>query len=293
MLDVVLGGHSQVASLGEFSFLGKAISLSQTCTCGLVITRCPAWQQVFEVVLEERNLDLRTSPYALEEWFARASVVVDHEHQTRGYELRAKLASLVCDMRYRFGRATPLSPRLRRARDNSLYLYKTLAKVWQQPVLIDSSKNVHKALALYEASPATIRVVYLTRDGRGVYFSRRSSGFTQQDSLQGWHRYNKRADRLLASNVAPEHFIQVRYEDIMAAPEKQLGKICKLLGLDFETDMTTLNPANSHLVNGNDMRFKGTQAMRLDERWRSGLTEQELAWFTLHERGLNQRLGYS
>ena len=56
LLDVLLGNHSRVASLGEFSFLSKAIALNQTCSCGESIHKCPAWSKIFYRVKKEKIL---------------------------------------------------------------------------------------------------------------------------------------------------------------------------------------------------------------------------------------------
>ena len=293
LLDLLLGGHSRAASLGEFSFLGKALSLKQDCTCGARIDNCDEWRRVLDQVQQDRGIDLRERPYALQQWDAKASTVIDHQHQTRLRNLQRLLGSATSDLRY----ATtpplfPLLPNLRRGCRNALYLYGVIARAWQVDVLLDSSKNVHKALALYEQAPTQIRILYLTRDGRGVFHSRRSSGFSRQESARGWVNYNRRAQRLLPRHVAPEHLIHIRYEDLMADPESNTRRLASLLGLEFEPDMLRINPQQAHLVNGNDMRFRGEQTLTLDERWRREGDETELAWFLANDGGLNAALGY-
>ena len=296
MLDLLVGGHSQLASLGEFSFLGKALTLEQPCTCGAKVTECPSWERVLTTIKEDKGIDLLATPYALEDWFARASTVIDRNHQTSFYELRARLASALCDVRYGANAngalKLPLQPALRRAVRNVSYLYGAVAKSWGTHTLVDSSKNVHKALALFEAMPDRVKVLYLSRDGRGVYHSRRSSGFERSEALSGWRRYNDRAQRLLSRNIAPDSLLRLHYEQVVDDPEAQVKRICDFVGVDFEPDMLLLKPANSHLVNGNDMRLKGTQELKLDERWKRELVGDELEWFTANERGMNARLGY-
>ena len=297
MLDLLIGGHSKLASLGEFSMLGKAITLQQPCTCGDLVGSCPAWARVFDAVAAKHNIDLRDAPYGLEDWYARASTVIDHNHQTPLYVAKAKLASLLCDLRFsappgsRLG--IPLQPRLRSAISNASLLYSAIASSWGKTTLVDSSKNVHKALALHEAMPDKVKILYLTRDGRGVFYSRRTSNFSRAEALSGWYRYNRRAERLLSRHVPERSLLRLRYEEIVGNQEQQAQRICAFLGVEFEPEMLTLKPAQSHMVNGNDMRLKGTQQLKLDERWKTGLVGDDLNWFRKNERGMNARLGYS
>jgi hypothetical protein len=164
---------------------------------------------------------------------------------------------------------------------------------WDRRFLVDLSKNVHKALAIYERIPSDVRIVYLTRDGRGVFHSRHSSGFSAKESAGAWYRYNRRAQTLLARNVSPEHLYRVRYEDLMADPPAVMSELCAFLDIDFSESMLEVTPGKQHLVNGNDMRLKPTQDLKLDERWRTGLSAEDLAFFERYTGSLNARLGYT
>ena len=296
LLDVVRGGHAEGASLGEFSFLGKAIALDQTCSCGAPLSSCESWAEVFEEVVRERGIDLRTTPYALHQWDALARVVIDHAHQTRKYLAQTKVHTALCDIRYTFAHGHPLRlPLTRSLRDgieNSFYLYKILKRVWNNRFLVDSSKNVHKAIALYERDPSQVRVVYLTRDGRAVLHSRQTSGFSTRDSVRAWYRYNRRARNLLWRNIPGEHLFRLRYEDLMADPPGAMRRLCEFLKVDYADSAPEVKPNAQHLINGNDMRLKGQQELSLDERWRTGLSLHNRAYFDHYAGKLNAQLGY-
>ena len=296
LLDMLLGGHPRAVSLGEFSFLGKALALDQDCSCGAPVTRCPAWAAVFERIRQTRDIDLLRDPYALRQWDTRASTLIDKKQQTRLYLLGSKLRSLLCDTRFKFPPGhvlrPPLPHRLRRGVENAAYLYDTIAESWDKDLLVDSSKNVHKALAHYESAPASTRIVFLTRDGRGVYFSRRGSGFSREVSMQGWQRYNERALRLLHRRVAPEDLLQLKYEELVEDVPGTLARLCEFLELPFDEAMLDLGSGERHLFNGNDTRFSRERGIQRDERWVSGLRDEELAYFTQHGATLNARLGY-
>ena len=297
VLDLLIGGHSKAASLGEFSFLGKAISLNQPCTCGEPVTTCPSWRRVFDEVKNTHSVDLLRAPYALTQWDTKASTVVDKNYQTKTYLLKRKLRSAQSDVRYSQAASSklrlPLARCLRLGVTNGFLLYDKVAEVWKKQVVIDSSKNVHKAIAFAEAEPSRTRVIYLTRDGRGVFHSRRTSGFSRKEASDGWRSYNLRAQRLLQRNLPKDGLMHLRYEDLMADSTKLTGEICNFLGIDYEPAMIEIDPTKAHMVNGNDMRLRGKQELKLDERWRRELAGDELEWFLKHNQQLNESLGYN
>jgi len=297
MLDLLLGGHSKCASLGEFSFLGKAVALDQSCSCGAPITRCEAWTGVFRRVREELGVDLLADPYALPQWDTRASVIVDRRQQTALYLAMARLRTAICDLVYS-AQAHGLNPGiaipkyLRRGVANTLALYAIIGREWGKDVLVDSSKNIHKALSLYRAAPDRVRVIFLTRDGRGVYYSRRSSGFSSKESISGWLNYNHRAQSLLPNIVDPEHLCHVKYEQLVGNLDGKLQEICRFLDLDYEPGMASPPSVERHMCNGNKAMFDKELVVRPDLRWKEGLTGDDYAAFQRNCGALNRKLGY-
>jgi hypothetical protein len=293
---MILGNHSEVASLGEFSFLGKALALHQDCSCGTPVVSCEHWTRVFDRVLEERKVFLPHTPYAMEQWDTAASVVIDREHQTTGYLLGKKARSLWCDIRYglkgRIPIALPLPGRLRKGADNALYLYDVVREVWRKGMVVDSSKNVHKALAVYERAPSETRIIFLVRDGRGVFCSRLRSGFSARESIRGWMSYNKRATNLLARIPSRGHVIQLKYEDLATDTERVISELMQFLALRYERGMSELRCKEYHLVDGNNVRFQKAIKISLDERWRRELDARQLAYFDRTCGRQNRKFGY-
>ena len=300
VLDMFLGGHPDVASLGEVNLIGKALRLGQLCTCGAVLRDCPAWNRVFGAVAARTGQDLRQDPYALRLWDARATVIVDREHQTPAYEraLRLRKAWLACRAALPAGwkSLAPLPPVLGRALQNKWTLFDEITRAWGRRVVVDSSKNPWEALELARQRPGQVTVVLLTRDGRGVYHSRRSSGFSREQSVGGWRGYYQRALPLLHRELDPAHLYPLRYEEFAADPAEAGRRLCLAVGLDAQPQilqqMSTLAAAERHMVNGNDTRFQPQRGVRLDERWRTDLAADELAYFQKSAGEVNARLGY-
>lgn len=291
-----LGAHPDAASLGEVNLIGKALKLGQMCTCGAVLTQCPAWARVFGAIRDETGIDMPTDPYAYQLWNARARTVVDHDRQDFVFETLFKLRKAWLLGRSRMPAAlrhrVPLPPSLGRTLANKMALYAHIAGKWNRRVIVDSSKNPWEAIELARRWPDQVHVVLLTRDGRGVYQSRRGTGFSQQESVDGWRVYYRRVQPLLRREVRAGNLTELKYEDFCAHPDVVGPGLCAQVGLQFDPRMLALGAGERHMVNGNDTRFAPQRGIRLDERWRHELVGEELAYFERRGSELNARLGY-
>lgn len=296
VLDMFLGSHPQVASLGEINLVGKAMRLGQACTCGAPLTACPAWAAVWELLRERTGCDMTQDPYALRLWDARARVLVDRAHQTPAFERRVRMRAGYLTARARLpepvGRWLPLPPTLAGALANKQRLYDAVADAWATPVVVDSSKNPWEAIEQARIDPERTLVILLVRDGRGVFHSRRSSGFSREESLSGWRGYYGRTAPVLRKALPAGALLELRYEDFAAEPERVGRELCNRLGIPFSASMPRLEAASRHMVNGNDTRFQPQRGVHLDERWPQQLATDERHWFEHRAGALNRSLGY-
>lgn len=293
LIDMFLGGHSRAASLGEVNHLGKAVALRQTCACGAGVRDCGHWNQVFDDLASRTGCDFKKHPYSFRLWDALAGIVIDRNHQTPSYTGRVYLRKAWLDLRHLTGNRLPLLPSQEAALRNKIMLFESIARQWGKQVMIDSSKDSREAVELYRRVPGRVKIVLLTRDGRGVFLSGRNSNKSQSESLSGWLRYYRRALPLLQENIAPSDLLTLRYEDFATDPEKEGRRLCAFAGLDFEPSMLDLAATTRHIVNGNDTRFAPGKGIRLDEKWRSALVGDDLAYFNKYGSGMNKRQGYS
>jgi sulfotransferase family protein len=291
--DMFIGGHSQAASLGEVNFLGRAIALRQKCSCGMDVCECPDWSCVYDELREVTSYDLRSQPYAYRLWDGLAYNFIDHRKQTRSYKLAVRLRKVWLELRHRSGGMLPLLPVQVEALRNKAFLYESVAGQWGKNLIIDSSKNAREAVELNKLMPGRVKVLVITRDGRGVFHSRRKSQVSQRQSLLGWMNYYRRALPLLEKNVHDGDLLVLRYEDLAANPLLVGKKLCDFAGIEFENGMLDLGAVTRHLVHGNDSRFSAGKGIQLDERWKTELSTKDLDFFVkFGGEALNRRLGY-
>lgn len=292
LLDLLVGAHSRVASLGELVHLPKNIALNTPCTCMQPIRECPAWNAVAKVLRDTSAIDIINDPYAIHMGFIGSQVAIDHNHQTRLYKLKWRLIHGYLYAIWRShlplaGLARPFWAGLR----NSYLVYDAVRKAFNADVVVDSSKHYVRAVGLYKMHPESFRIIMLTRDGRGVFHSGLKRNWSRERSLGAWLNHNARMLPLLRAYVAPEHMLHIKYEDLVADPRTVLSSICDFAGLSFEEAMIKAPTKIYHMPNGNPMRFDFSQ-IKPDLNWKSALTQDDLIYFESRAGVLNHELGY-
>jgi Sulfotransferase family len=298
VLDIVLGNHPDIESVGEVEKLIRTGWISREslggidsrklripiCTCGKRLDvgyvhtpdeACPFWSSVRREWVE------RTGPESIEGY---PKLQNDFEPQRRW-------------------------PRLLfegRRRSASFQSYATLTRTFFEsiravsgkPVIVDSSTVPVQAYALGMIPGIDLYVVHLVRDGRGVIASLRKTfkkdiqagimwdhkGRPMWKSVAHWIVRNL-ATQWVCARLGPNKTMRLRYEDFVADPRGALERIGSLLDLD----LTELADAASsgkpmqagHNVGGNRTKKSGTITLRPDaQEWRTALspTEQRLSW---------------
>ena len=294
LLDLLIGAHPEAVSVGELLHLPKNLALNTVCACGEPVAACGFWAQVVGQLNRELGTDLFKRPYDLDLGFIVASTVIDRARQTRAYRLQRLLTLALIDAEHRLGiRAIgPLTQRFHDSIDQTLRVHAAIRQASGARVVVNSSKAFRYGVALQRRAPESVRIVLLTRDGRGVFHSRIKSGFSRKQSLAAWKNYYQRALPLLDRMVDPAHVLQVRYEDLTRDPRSELARIAGFLGLAFSEQMLDFRAKVSHILNGNAMRLSSSAEIRTDEKWRSEMRPDDAAFFAQHGQALNRKLGY-
>jgi hypothetical protein len=321
VLDVVLGNHPDIESVGEVNKLICTGWISREslrginpkrlrrpiCTCGKRLDvlyvdapdeACPFWASVRREWLERTDRESIESYPKLQNEF---------EPQIRWprllYEKRRASAQF-----WSYAGLT-------RA------FFESIRAVSEKPVIVDCSKISVRTLALGMMPGIDLYVVHLVRDGRGYITSHRKTfEEARQAGVIGGHKVRpmwKTAVRkrvvhmvslarwivgnLLAewvyTQLSPKRAMRLRYEDFVADPKGALERIGFLLDLDF-TDVAVAASSGApmqagHNVGGNRTKESGIITLRPDaEEWKRALspTEQGLSWLLMG--WLMRRYGY-
>jgi hypothetical protein len=155
---------------------------------------------------------------------------------------------------------------------------------------VDSSKSYLKAVGLYEQRPESVRVLVLTRDGRGVLYSDIKRNRPRRASVSGWLSQNTRALHVL---VRAADLLHVKYETLVSETAGEMTRICRFLGVDFDPAMLDFAAVTHHSTHGNELRMKRSAVIRTDDQWKERLSAEDLKYFERRAGWLNRELGYT
>lgn len=272
LLSRMLGQIPGFVSVGELNHLWRtgapARSADERCGCGRTFATCPHWNAVLDCVFADP---------------AEASEV-------------EALRSGVDRIRYipwMLGGFRPSSYARRLDAYSRLLvrLYEAIARVSGAEVVVDASKDP-SPLYLLSRLDLDVRVLHLLRDPRGIAHSwmkrKRRLEFVDRREYMRRHPSWDSAIRFFYYNALIEAarglhpaFLRLRYEDVIADPERALRRICRHAGveppaLDFlKGRVVDLRTADC-IVSGNPMRFdRGATELRIDAAWHAGLAKKD------------------
>lgn len=296
IIELLLGGHPDIASLGEVSSLAHDILLNQPCTCGKPLTHCSEWKPIFSSIKEKSGIDFKKNPYRFRLGATLKSVQRDSfqknpwnnivNHYYRGLEYLY--------FKFFFSKILPLPSHCNTEVENTLTVY-DLARIHRgKRVIVDSSKRYLKALELYKKAPDMIRILFLVRDGRSVFASHLKRKWPRHIAYLAWKNFYSRALPLMQHYIDPKHWHIMQFENFLQQPNYHLERICKLVDIDIShlDKLLAFDRRNLHSAGGNLARFEKKLELRQDEGWRPHLSKEEIHYFNKKSGNLNKVLGY-
>jgi sulfotransferase family protein len=307
LLAMLLGAHPDVCTVGELKWTSMGDVDRYRCSCGALIKECPFWSDVrsamqqrgFEFELRDPRTDVRAGTTA-------------YERRLLGPLHRGRTLEGIRDLALRL--SPGWSARLREHQERNRALMATVLSRTGKDVLVDSSKIGIRLKYLLRIPGVDIRVVRMIRDGRAVALtytdpavfadarnpslkgggsgaSRDHQRLSMEDAAREWRRSNEEAAAIL-SQVPQQQWTTVRYEELCANPEPELGRLFSFIGVDPSKSRMDFRSTDHHVV-GNGMRLDTTSEIRVDERWRDVLGPTELRTFSAVAGALNRGLGYA
>jgi hypothetical protein len=287
VLDLFLGQHPLVQSVGELcNFVHDGWIERRLCSCGQRVPECELWSRVTELWKKRSQVDLE----AYEELRNRVE----------------KRRNVLWQM---FSRPSPEQVQLGKdVRGNFLTyaqwtagLYQAICEVTEKSVVVDSSKNPARGLALVLMAERLdlidLHLVHLVRDVRGFAWSVKKSfrsdeqagvaqdihGLPVWRSALAWTFVNGIAD-LVRRRHETSRSLLVRYEDFASAPIPAVLQLAGFIAIPPGPWIELLNSEEplqpGHIVAGNRLRMQRHIRLRPDVEWQSklSLAEKMLIW---------------
>lgn len=308
LLAMLLGAHPEACTIGEMAPGGIGDPETYRCSCGELIRQCQFWNQVGQAMAEQGipNFEICQPGTVVQQ------VPSDYARRLLAPLPRGPLLEAVRDI------ALSLSPRWRahlaQTQTRTAALVRSLLSISGAKLVVDSSKHPLRLKYLLRNPALDIRVIRLIRDGRAVSLTylnewefadasdpalrgggsgarRPPARRTMSEAAREWRRSQEAAECVLAP-LPRSQWIEVRYEDLCSAPRPVLEELCRFLGLDPAQVTLDFRSKPQHVV-GNGMRLDRTSEIRLDERWKTHLSAEDLRVFDRIAGKLNRKYGYS
>jgi hypothetical protein len=164
---------------------------------------------------------------------------------------------------------------LERVRRNELFA-RAILQVTGKPIFLDTSKDPMRIRYLQLSPNVDLYVIHLVRDVRGVAASvlSRKPAVTARQAAESWLAREQNIQRLLTA-VPPTRQIKVCYEEIAGNTLATLNRLITFVGAQPLDTLADFREAEQHIL-GNKMRKQATSEIRLDERWRTALSPEQL-----------------
>ncbi len=286
LLCFLLNAHPSVASIGEMNGLVLKNPDEYVCSCGKMIKTCEFWQAMrremaecgFEFDLEDFGNEFYLSG---PRWMQRL----------RGGSFGHASLDSIRDAAMRIVPAERRQFTALVARN--VAFVESVLKITGKSIFVDTSKDHLRPRALKLFSDYDVRVIHLVRDPRGVTASklRRGGGTDVQTPARQWVRLHTRLQKGLGA-LMQDKYIRLRYEDLCRDPRAVLKKLYAFCGANPEFEVTDFMACPHHIV-GNPMRLSNLSVIKLDERWRELLTEEQQDQVWQVAGGLGAQYGYS
>lgn len=307
LLTMLLGAQEEACTGGELKATNLGDPERYRCSCRKLIRECDFWKRV-NLEAQSRGISgfditsARTSIFDVKSRYATKLLSPLY----RGAILE-RLRDIALDLSSEWRTHLALTQR------RNLVLIQSLLAVTGAKIAIDSSKIALRLKYLLRIPELETKVIRVIRDGRAVSLTyvddwnfadcsdttlrnggtgqfRKSVRGNMVEAANEWKRSNEAADALLA-RLPKNQYTEVRYEELCADPKRTLRRLSEFLGLDPEKVNLNFRSKEQHVI-GNGMRFDTTSEIKLDERWKTHLTKEDLETFERVAGNLNRKYGY-
>jgi hypothetical protein len=287
LLALLADEHPEIASVGETAVKPRirreGRSATQPCSCGAALQDCAFWQRIFTTV-SGQGLRFDATCWSNDYRFDNPWLDLAMTRETS--------AGLLLAFRRWVQRHVPAyRARVSRINRVNVALMRAVLAQTGAVVFFDATKLLTRLTYLLSIPELDVRVVRLVRDVRGVAASAKRRGASPLTAAQVWHNDQVAIDRAL-SKLSPDRHLLVRYEQLCADPQDTLVRLWAFCGVQPLAPPTTLRSREHHVI-GNSMRIAETITIRVDDSWRTRLSEEEQRRILGFAGGMNRAVGYA
>lgn len=269
LLDMLLGRHSRVTSVGELHHLYSYLNgtyfrqkvKEDTCACEKNILECPFWSRVITDYNVQNETEIK---------FARTRFAVPPNFIARYFfdfsiatARLSKLKRRMSNKKDRFNNYAEIA-------DTRFKLYSIINSVNSTSYVMDSSKKIVGLKFLLAWKPTYVKAIFLTRDLRAIAtskFKREPGSSLLVMMLQTMFFHIK---LFLAVKTVPQKYrMVINYEDLIANTTDVLKRIFMFLEIDNNSEIDLESYYESHVLGGSPHRLTNKKMkIYVDDRWK-------------------------
>ena len=272
LLDLLLGAHPEIWTLGEAQNLQWELRKGALCGCGLPLSQCKFWNRVLP------NLALKTDHVSINHFRER-----DGGGKVLRYFLLPDLWRGAVNKKRRelISEYGLLNARYFKTVHQAAEEWSGTSIRW----MVDASKDPYRLLWLQSSGLFDLRVIHLMKDPRAFVYS-----MTKPNFQKAWRKVIRMSGRWLVENLlffrlcrsafSTNQVFFLRYEDLASTPNDVMARLCTWLGVDFyQPIVRNFRKVENHAISGNKMRWQSSK-IRLDTAWRESFPQRyaDLVW---------------
>ena len=282
LLTTLLAQRTDIATIGELKANNMPDIGTYICSCGTPILECEFWESLQQTI-QQQGGKLELSDF--ETRFRSTNKPLDRV-------LRPNVKGKTLEwMRHLALTLIPsFNQGFQRILEQNHQVISAACQYYATDTFLDGSKDPLRALIFSRYTNYDLRVIYLTRDGRGTLNSdKKYNGLSTREASVSWKHKIEEMDRV-ANMLPANQVMKLRYETLCQAPEETFQDIVKFAQLKELPEQEVRSKL--HILGNNNMRLVKTSEIRLDEKWKKSLTDEDIREFLTIAGTVNSRLGY-
>jgi len=264
----ILDCSDEIISVGNIKdFWRKGLKRNNKCSCGEKFENCSFWQSV-------------TKEYLNSFPSINIEVVRKEFQQVEKWSNYFKLKKIVFNKK-----DNSLKPLLDKYLEHNEKLYEIVSNISGKKIIIDSSRNTGRLLALSLLNKCELYPIHIIRDPRGVINSLINKDISNYKEIRHstilnllhWNAKNYFSMKII-ERLHTIRSVNILYKNFAAQPVTVIEELKKMLNctLNYELDngKFSINLRAGHIFSGNRERHKsGKITIKEDIEWK-----EELSW---------------
>lgn len=272
LTSFLLGSHPEIATVGMLTGPAAHLDLNTyRCSCGQLFQQDPFWQAVTAAV------NRYGISYSLNRHLGTRIELGSNSllRRIRTDSLRRNTVEEIRDW-LMFNLWPGHKRAMHRLVHRNEIFARAILEVSGKTVFLDTSKDPMRMRYLRLSPHIDLYVIHLIRDVRGVVASilSRREDMDVRQATNHWLVAEHNIRRHLES-IPAQRQIEVQYKDITTNTLETLNRLFSFVGVQPLQQMVNFRDVEHHVL-GNKMRKQSTSEIRVDDRWRTILSEKQL-----------------